>query len=147
MKTAAAMAPRMRGVTLVELLTVVTVVGILSAIAIPSYTNYVVRVTRTDAKRGLLDYSSRLERCYTRGNDYTLKEAASTDPCVTLPETNAEKTYTFTGDIVQNKYTLTATPINGQTRDTKCKAFTLTQAGEQNVTGPSGPHKCWEGRD
>src|SRR6478609_11233566 len=99
MKTAAAMAPRMRGVTLVELLTVVTVVGILSAIAIPSYTNYVVRVTRTDAKRGLLDYSSRLERCYTRGNDYTLKEAGSADACVALPTDNPEQTYTISAEI------------------------------------------------
>jgi type IV pilus assembly protein PilE len=146
MKTAG-WAPRMRGVSLIELMTVVVVVGILSAIAIPSYTTYVLRVNRTDAKRSLLDYSSKLERCFTRGNDYTVKEAGSADACVALPADNAESTYTISGVIAATSYTLTATPINGQARDTKCKAFSLTQSGVQAVTGPSDPRKCWDGRD
>ena len=145
MRTAAT-ASRMRGVTLIELMTVVAVVGILSAIAVPAYTNYVVRVNRTDAKRGLMEYSSQLERCFTRGNNYTVKEAGSAVACVPLPVDNPEKTYTFSGVIAATSYTLTATPINGQTRDTKCKAFTLTQTGAQNVTGPYDPRKCWDGR-
>jgi len=139
--------PRMRGVTLVELLTVVAVIGILSAIAIPAYTQYVIRVNRTDAKRLLLDFSSRLERCYTRGNDYTVKERGSAAKCVDLPYTNPEKTYTIDGVLDANTYTLTATPINGQLRDTKCVAFTLDQAGAKGVTNTgTDAQKCWDGR-
>ncbi len=62
---------RQRGVTLMELMIVVVIVGILSAVAIPSYRRYMVRVKRVDATRELLSLAQRLERCYTRTNDYT----------------------------------------------------------------------------
>src|SRR5262249_29419776 len=58
------------GVTLMELLTVVVIVGILSAIAIPSYRGYVIRANRADAKTGLLATAGSLERCFTRDNTY-----------------------------------------------------------------------------
>jgi type IV pilus assembly protein PilE len=138
---------RMRGVTLMELVTVVSIVGILSAIAIPSYTNHIRRVNRTDAKRDLIQYALQLEKCFTRGNNYTIKEAGSADPCVALPHTNSQNTYTVSGDIQARQFTLTATPINAQARDTKCNAFTLTQTGVQGVTGTTDAKRCWEGRE
>lgn len=138
---------RMRGVTLMELVTVVTIVGILSTIAIPSYTNYIRRVNRTDAKRDLIQFALQLEKCFTRGNDYTVKAKGSADACVTLPYTNPEKTYTVTGNVQARAFTLTATPINAQAKDTRCKAFTLTQTGVQGVTGTTDAKRCWEGRE
>lgn len=138
---------RARGVTLIELVTVMAVIGILSAISIPAYTSYVLRVNRTDAKRALLEVSSKLERCFTRGNDYTVQDIGGVK-CVTLPFDTPEGTYTIDGDIQKNKFTLTATPIKGQARDTKCKIFTIEQSGAQSTSGGSSDsRKCWEGRD
>lgn len=137
----------MRGVTLIELMVVVAVIGILSAIAIPAYGNYRIRVNRTDAKRDLMALASQLERCFTRGNDYTIEAAGSDEDCVDLPQTNAEGTYRVDGVITANTYTLTATPLAGQTRDAKCARFTLNQAGVQGVTGTATAAACWDGRD
>jgi type IV pilus assembly protein PilE len=133
----------MRGLTLIELLIAMVIVGILSAIAIPSYRSYMIRVNRTDAKRDLLDYSQRLERCFTRFNDYTAA-ACTINFAGGIP--NAEGTYSTGAAMTANTYTLTATPINGQAEDTKCGALSITQAGVQGVTGTLTAQQCWQGQ-
>lgn len=139
---------RARGVTLVELLVVVTVIGILSMVAIPGYRQYSMRVARTDAKRELLSVASRLERCFTRTTDYQLKERGGADPCVELDYPTEGGTYTIDGEVDQLEFTLTATPIDGQAVD-KCGTFTLTAAGQQDVEDEDASMtaaKCWDGR-
>lgn len=140
---------RQRGITLIELLIVVVVVGILAAIAIPSYRQYVIRVTRTDATRELLSVAQRLERCFSRTNDYTRVDDVPT-ACVTLPYTNAEGTYRIenVAAMTATTYSIRAVPQGGQADDTLCGSFTLNQLGQQGVTGTSAgdPRGCWGGR-
>ena len=57
---------RQRGMTLMELLVVITIIGLLAAIAYPSYRAQVRRSNRTEARVALEQTAGALEKCYTR---------------------------------------------------------------------------------
>ncbi len=61
-----------RGFTLIELMITVMIIGILSAIAIPQYQQYVTKARRAEAKAGLARVQGALERYFTVNNTYTL---------------------------------------------------------------------------
>jgi type IV pilus assembly protein PilE len=137
-------ASRVQGVTLIELMVVMLIVGILAAIAIPSYRQHTIRVVRTDAKKELMSLSSALERCYTRYNAY---DNAACTVGATLPETLPEGTYQITAaELVPQRFKLTATPLGGQLDDTKCTTLSIDHLGAQTATGTSTAQQCWQGR-
>lgn len=138
---------RMTGVTLIELVIVMLVIGILSAIAIPSYRSYVMRVNRADAKVGLTNAAQTLERCFTRENVYNGGLCAAALPLpynLPMAAPAGSATYVLSGVIAANDYTLTATRTNGQTADAACGDFTLNARGLQGVVGAAKPAMdCW----
>ncbi|UUZ49824.1 prepilin-type N-terminal cleavage/methylation domain-containing protein [Massilia sp. B-10] len=71
------MKPR-QGMTLVELLIVMAIVGVLAALAYPSYANYVLKTRRTEGQVALLDAMQQQERYYSENNRY-LPFSADTD--------------------------------------------------------------------
>lgn len=136
-----------KGVTMIELLVVMVIVGILAAIAIPTYRAYVIRSNRSEAKTALLATAQNLERCYTNSTPYAYNSATCT-AAVTLPLTIAGGNYVISAGAVADAatmYTLVATPQGAQTADTQCASFSLTQAGIQTVTGTlsATPLECW----
>ena len=60
-----------QGVTLLELMIVVVIIGLLSIVAIPSYRQYSIRAHRTEAKTALIRLATNQERFYLQNNTYT----------------------------------------------------------------------------
>lgn len=137
---------RQRGFTLIELMITLVVVGILAAVAYPSYAEYVVRSKRTEGKAALLDAAQALERHFTNHNTYPASLAAAS--VRTFSGDNASKAhYTLsiaagtTGSLASS-FTLTATPANGHA-DPKCGNLSIDQLGRKGETGSLSVTECW----
>lgn len=125
----------------------IVVIAILIAIGIPGYRHHVLRVKSADAPRELLTVALRLQGCHKRTGSYVHMDDVP-NACVLLPYEIAEGTYRISGDIGDDAFLLTATPIGSQEAESRCSAFTLDHLGQQNVTGTSSadPKSCWAGR-
>lgn len=133
------------GFTLIELMIVVAVVGILSAIAYPSYTEYVRRGHRTEARTGLLQAQLWLERAATATGNYPAA-ADFPDALKTLPSGRYDVSYVPNGDPIST-YGLTATPKGAQSGD-KCGDYTLSNTGLRGAKGKTAGQSgydtdCW----
>ncbi|RDV29319.1 prepilin-type N-terminal cleavage/methylation domain-containing protein [Alteromonas aestuariivivens] len=123
------LATKEKGFTLVELMIGVLIVGILAAIAMPSYQSQMRESRRNDGQSALMQLKMQQEAYRLENNSY----AATAN--LALP---ASDYYTFTaGDVTATTYTLTATAKGSQTDDTGCTTLTLDQS--MNRT----PAQCW----
>jgi type IV pilus assembly protein PilE len=130
---------RSKGFTLIELMIVVAIIAIVASIAVPSYSEYIMRSRRTEAKAALQQAAIWLEKAQTASGVYP----------VALPTSLSgvpSGLYTITIAFAAGVYTLTATPTGAQATD-KCGAFTLDAVGARNVVGATSPMdrtQCWQ---
>lgn len=129
--------------TLVELLIVVALLGVLTQVALPSYSQYVQRGHRAQARATLLLVGQWLERAATAQGTYP--PTASVPPELLRVEGGR---YTATAVTTTTTFTLTATPIGAQASDA-CGGFRLDHTGarsQQQVAGqrvPQSAEDCW----
>jgi type IV pilus assembly protein PilE len=125
------------GFTLIEIMIVVVIVGILTAIAVPAYQQYILRTFRDSAKACLAQHAQFLERYYSTNLTYV--GAAPVLDCRT--ESNMDTRYTFAlSNVARGTYTITATRVAGsaQINDT-CGNLGLTHTGAKTAAEAS----CW----
>ena len=128
-----------KGFTLIEVMIVVAIIGILAAIAYPSYDEYVKRGNRTEGQAFLNDVAARQERYFSQNNAYITDVANIAKLGVTANSPTGKYSIVLAGG--GGGYTLTA---NNQFSDAKCATLTLNALGVRDSSGSrSDKNDCW----
>ena len=144
--------PLQRGITLLELMIVVSIISIIAAVAYPSYTRYVVNTKRTTATTTLLQIADRQQQFFMDNKRYAgaLTDLGFVgdplfvaDDGTTAAAAEADSVYVMTlANVANTTYTASAAPLGGQlARDVDCGTLTLNQAGVRAALG--GGDDCW----
>ena len=128
-----------RGFTLIELMIAVAIVAILTMIAYPSYTKYIIRTSREAAQSQLLQLATSQEKIFLNSSAYSSSVTnaytgqASGGLGVASGKTNDGKyTLPAPSNLTATTFTLTASPVGGS-----------TQAGDGNITINQSGIRTW----
>jgi type IV pilus assembly protein PilE len=141
-RSAAAM-HKQQGVTLVELMIVVVIVGILAAIAYPNYRAQVLRSHRSDAKVSLERAAQELERCYTNSQP---KSYAGCPLVAAGARASDAGHYSVVAQGTATTFLVTATAVGGQLGDDDCRTLTLDNTNlrsAQSAASTDTSAVCW----
>lgn len=134
-----------KGFTLVELLMVVAIIGLLLAVALPSYQDSVLAGGRAEGQSLLMEVAADQERFYSINGGYSTNAAPLADP-PQATRTSESDLYQVavsacTGGTIGDCFVATATPQGSQTDDS-CTSLTLDHTGQRGANGDT-VENCW----
>lgn len=136
-----------RGFNLMELMVAVTIIGIIVAVALPSYNSHMLNTRRTAATACMTEMAQFMERMFTTSMDYSRD---NTNTAIVLPNSSCRNDlapfYLLSLNATPTTFILTAAPLGPQVKDTNCATLTLDQAGARTAANSAAPAKvreCW----
>ena len=130
----------MRGITLIELMIVVVIIGFMAVIAYPNYREFAARAKRNEAKAALLQIATNQERFYLQNNTYTCD---MTRLGFSAAAGFVTESRSYTVDVTAcdaNNFTAQAVYNNPDAEAGKCGTF---QINGRNVKTSAPLGDCW----
>ncbi len=133
---------RPRGFTLIEVMITVAIVGVLAAIALPSYTSYIARARRADARTQLMQAGQFMQRFYVANDSYAQDRAGNTVSNripTTLKQSPADSTKLYdllipAANLTPLGFEIRMVPVAGaMMADDACGTFALKSTGVRSV--------------
>lgn len=134
------MKKKTRGMTLIELMIVIAILGTIVAIGYPSYRDQVIKSRRAEGMGELLELADRMERHYSDIGTYDQADGSDMTAAAIYQSTTTKGYYTLSVDAGTDNvsFTVRATPTSkGNQNKDKCHTFVLTSLGQKSVTGGS----------
>ena len=135
----------MSGFTLLELMIVVAVIGVIAAMAYPSYLESVFKAKRSTAAASVLECVALLERRFTLTGTYieTACDNLNNDDYTLAIDTSmvSRNGRTCTANGNENCYKITAT--SNIAADVACTSMSINDLGVKDAAGTGGIKKCW----
>ena len=137
---------RLAGFSLIELLVVLVIMGVLSAVALPGYTRYVQRGHRTEGMAALLEAQHFMERFYSANGQYL--SPANAVPLLPqrlqgIPSQGTVRYQLSVREATVNSYLLQAVPEGSMAGDV-CGSLTINQTGLRGVLNSThSVAECW----